>query len=93
MPKHYLAAPFEITNMLFWLSGFAALAVFLSRLLFCRGAVCSAAQADAVFAALSFAVWTASSVITAREVFAARPAGTGNAAAAAARPQMTEAAA
>lgn len=76
----YIALGFEITNVLFWFSGFVALAVFLSRLLFCRGAVCHAAQADVVFAALSFAIWTSSTVLLGRDLFKAgfrRPSATG----------------
>ncbi|KAF8857923.1 hypothetical protein BDZ45DRAFT_569572, partial [Acephala macrosclerotiorum] len=47
-----------------FMAGFIALLVFLSRLLFCHGPVCVAARADAVFAALSYAVWVASATIT-----------------------------
>lgn len=46
------------------MAGFIALSVFLSRLLFCHGPVCAAARTDAVFAALSYAVWVASATIT-----------------------------
>jgi hypothetical protein len=44
----------EAVTMLFWFAGFIALAVFLSNLLFCRGNVCRAAQAAAVFGAFEW---------------------------------------
>jgi hypothetical protein len=55
--------------MLFYFAGFIALATFLGKLLFCRGSVCSAARADAVFASLSWVLWTGSSVLLALDVF------------------------
>ncbi|KAL2127433.1 hypothetical protein VTI74DRAFT_10751 [Chaetomium olivicolor] len=64
---HLLLLPLEATNALFYFAGFIALSVFLSKLLFCRGAVCHVAQADVALAAFSFAVWTASAVITGLE--------------------------
>ncbi|TVY35353.1 hypothetical protein LSUB1_G004454 [Lachnellula subtilissima] len=59
----------EILNTLFYFSGFIALAVFIGRLLFCRGSVCSAARADAVFAAFSWILWASSSVVGALKIF------------------------
>ena len=56
-------------NMVFYFAGFVALAAFLGKLLFCRGSVCSAARADASFAAFSWVLWTASSAITAMDLF------------------------
>jgi len=56
-------------NTLFYFAGFIALSVFIGRLLFCRGSVCAAARADAVFAAFSWMLWTASSAIVAMKVF------------------------
>lgn len=76
--------------MLFYFSGFVALAVFLQGLLFCRGDVCHAAQADVAFGAFSFLVWVASTALTLMEVFKAKRqghAGTG------AIPMMKEASA
>lgn len=49
----YAHFAFEVVNMLFYFAGFVALATFLGKLLFCRGSVCAAARADAVFAAFS----------------------------------------
>lgn len=66
---------------MFWFAGFVALSVFLSNLLFCRGAVCRAAQADVAFSSFSFAIWAASAVLTGQELIklrrgaAARPTG------------------
>jgi hypothetical protein len=60
---------FEVLNLLFYFAGFVALAVFLSKLLFCRGSVCAAARADAVFAAFSWILWTGTTTILALEIF------------------------
>jgi hypothetical protein len=60
---------FEIINTLFYFSGSVALATFLSKLLFCRGKVCSAARADAVFAGLCFLLWAGTTAITCLEIF------------------------
>lgn len=45
------------------------MAAFVARLEFCRGAVCAAAQASAVVAAVSFVVWTGTTVLMAKDVF------------------------
>lgn len=55
--------------MLFYFAGFIALATFLGKLLFCRGSVCAAARADAVFAAFSWVLWAGTSTILALELF------------------------
>lgn len=65
----YAHFAFEIVNMLFYFAGFVALATFLGSLIFCRGSVCAAARADAVFAAFSWLLWTGSSAILALEIF------------------------
>ncbi|KAL9111581.1 MAG: hypothetical protein Q9227_004069 [Pyrenula ochraceoflavens] len=44
----------EVLTMIFWFSGFIALAVFITNLLFCRGNVCRAAQAATAFGAFSW---------------------------------------
>jgi hypothetical protein len=59
----------EVLNTLYYFVGFVALATFLSKLLFCRGSVCAAARADAVFAAFSWMLWTGSTTILALEIF------------------------
>jgi len=59
----------EALNMLFYFAGFIALSAFLGKLLFCRGSVCAAARADAVFAAFSWLLWVGTSVILAMEIF------------------------
>ncbi|RDW71315.1 hypothetical protein BP6252_07878 [Coleophoma cylindrospora] len=66
-PYGHLA--FEALNTLFYFAGFIALAAFLGKLLFCRGSVCGAARADAVFAAFSFLLWTGTSTLLAMEIF------------------------
>jgi len=60
---------FEVVNMLFYFAGFVALTTFLSQLLFCRGSVCAAARADAVFAALTWVTWTVSATICFRTIY------------------------
>lgn len=54
--------------MIFYFSGFIALAVFISKLLFCRGTVCGAARADVVFGAFEFALWIGTSAFLAKDV-------------------------
>lgn len=58
----------ELLNVVFYFSGFIALAVFLSRLLFCRGAVCGAARADTVFGAFSFVLWGVTAGLMAKDM-------------------------
>lgn len=65
----YAHLAFEVLNSLFYFAGFVALATFLGKLLFCRGSVCAAARADAVFAAFSWVLWTGSSAILGMELF------------------------
>ncbi|KAK1772574.1 hypothetical protein QBC33DRAFT_510425 [Phialemonium atrogriseum] len=65
----YSALAFEFTNVIFWFAGFIAIAVFLSRLLFCRNAVCGVAQADAVISAFQFVIWGVSIFFMAKDVF------------------------
>lgn len=57
----------ETSNVLFYFSGFVALAVFLNKLLFCRGAVCSSARAATVFSSFEFALWAATSFFTIKD--------------------------
>lgn len=52
-----------------YFAGFVALSTFLGKLLFCRGKVCGAARADAIFAAFSFALWAGTTTILALELF------------------------
>lgn len=65
----YISFGVEVVNVFFYFAGFVALATFLGKLLFCRGSVCAAARADAVFAAFSWLLWTATSVVLALEMF------------------------
>jgi len=59
----------ELITTIFYFAGFIALSVFLGKLLFCRGSVCAAARADAVFAAFGFLFWVISTVILGLEIF------------------------
>jgi len=65
----YAHLGFEVLNLLFYFAGFIALATFLGKLLFCRGTVCAAARADAIFAAFSWMLWTGTTTILALEIF------------------------
>lgn len=59
----------EAVLSVFYFAGFVALSVFLSKLLFCRGSVCAAARADAVFAAFSWVLWTGTTTLLGMEIF------------------------
>ncbi|KAI1343984.1 membrane-associating domain-containing protein [Xylariaceae sp. FL0016] len=63
----WAAIGLELGNALFYFAGFIALSVFISKLLFCRGSVCGAAQADVAFGAFEFLLWTASAVFMGKE--------------------------
>lgn len=65
----YIHLAVSLVTTLFYFAGFVALAVFLGKLLFCRGSVCAAARADAAFAAFSWLLWTASSTLIGLQVF------------------------
>lgn len=65
----YAHLALELVNVLFYFAAFIALSVFLGKLLFCRGSVCAAARADAVFAAFSWLLWTGSAVLVAINMF------------------------
>jgi hypothetical protein len=63
----WAALSLELSNVLFYFAGFIALAVFISKLLFCRGTVCGAARADVAFGAFEFLLWAASCAFTVME--------------------------
>lgn len=65
----YIHFAFELFNAIFYFAGFIALSVFLSKLLFCRGSVCAAARADAVFGAFSWLLWCGTTAILTLEMF------------------------
>ncbi|KAL5352753.1 hypothetical protein ACLOAV_002701 [Pseudogymnoascus australis] len=65
----YAAFALESLTTLFHFSGFIALSVFLSKLLFCRGSVCHAARADVGAATFGFVLWLASTVVMGIEIF------------------------
>ncbi|KAJ2996823.1 hypothetical protein NUW58_g844 [Xylaria curta] len=68
----YSALSLEFGNALFYFAGFIALSTFMSRLHFCTGSICSAAQADVAFGILEFLLWFASTSVAARDVFKKR---------------------
>jgi hypothetical protein len=65
----YAHITLEVLNALFYFAGFIALGVFISGLLFCRGAVCSSAQASVAFGAFEWILWTATAVLAGMETF------------------------
>ncbi|KAL1861608.1 hypothetical protein Daus18300_008724 [Diaporthe australafricana] len=70
MPKFshpWAVLALEVTNVLFYFAGFVALAVFLTHLLFCRGAVCGSARAATVFSSFNFALWSATAALTIKD--------------------------
>lgn len=60
----------EVTNAIFMAGGFISLTLFLNSLIFCRGTVCSSARASAAFAGFEFCLWTATSVLTGKDLAA-----------------------
>ncbi|KAI1799261.1 marvel domain-containing protein [Daldinia bambusicola] len=76
VPKisHPLAALGVIAlNAILHFAGFVALAVFMSRLLFCRGSVCGSARASIAFGAIEFLLWTVSGVFAGKESDVGKP--------------------
>lgn len=59
----------EATNAIFYFAGFIALAIFLSKLVFCNGAVCEVGRATSVVAAAEFASWIATTILRAKSIF------------------------
>jgi hypothetical protein len=59
----------EAVNTFFYFAGFIALAVFLSKLVFCNGSVCAVGRATSVVAAAEFASWIASTILVAKDIF------------------------
>jgi hypothetical protein len=58
----------EAAISLFYMGSFIALAVSLSKHHVCAGTACMAAQADVLFAALSYVLWTTSATIHGIEI-------------------------
>jgi len=59
----------EIITTIFYFAGFVALAVFLSKLLYCRGTVCASARAAAIFSSISCAAWVLTTILLGMEIF------------------------
>ncbi len=72
------AAGVEAANAVFYFSAFVYLAVFLNRLLFCRGNVCGSARAAAVFGAFEFVLWSATAALAGRELLRSSGSGSGD---------------
>jgi len=59
----------EIITTIFYFAGFVALAVFLSKLLYCRGTVCASARAAAIFSSINCATWILTTILLGMEIF------------------------
>ncbi|EJT79136.1 hypothetical protein GGTG_04225 [Gaeumannomyces tritici R3-111a-1] len=59
------ALAIEAINVIFFFSGFIALAVFINGLVFCRGTVCGSARASTAFSSFLWLLWSASLGLTA----------------------------
>ncbi|PSR79273.1 membrane-associating domain-domain-containing protein [Coniella lustricola] len=82
MPKFHhpwAVIALELTNVLFYFAGFIALAVFLSKLLFCRGTVCSSARAATAFGSFEWALWAVTAGLTLKDALKGGFAGLRNA--------------
>ncbi|KAL2202193.1 hypothetical protein CC79DRAFT_1401873 [Sarocladium strictum] len=65
----FAALAIEALNVIFYFSGFIALAVFLTQLSFCNGPQCMAGQANVALSAASFLAWLGTLVMVAKDVF------------------------
>lgn len=59
----------EAVTMLWWLAAFLAEAVFMSRLEFCRGSVCTSARAGVAFSAMSWVLFVSTTAMAVIYVF------------------------
>jgi hypothetical protein len=59
----------EIITTIFYFAGAVALAVFLSKLLYCRGSVCASARAAAILSSISFVTWVVTTTLLGAEIF------------------------
>ena len=66
--QHYIIFGVRAFLSLFYLIGFIAIAVFLTRLDVCSGPVCTTALADMVVSAIAYVAWVSSATITAMEI-------------------------
>ncbi|TAQ84918.1 hypothetical protein B7494_g6766 [Chlorociboria aeruginascens] len=55
-------------NAVFYFAGFVALSVFLAHLIMCRGSVCAAARADAVFGSFNFLLWIGTTLLLVSDI-------------------------
>lgn len=67
----WVSLAIEFLNTVFYFAGFIALAVFLSKLLFCNGTVCAVGRATSIVAAAEFSCWIATLMMEAKTIFKA----------------------
>lgn len=65
----FLSLAVEATNTIFYFGGFIAVAILLSRLVFCEGTVCAVARATSVLAAAEFVCWIVTTMMQAKDIF------------------------
>lgn len=65
----FLSLAVEATNTVFYFGGFIAVAILLSRLVFCEGTVCAVARATSVLAAAEFGAWIVTTMMQAKDIF------------------------
>lgn len=65
----FVSLAVEFLNTIFYFAGFIALAVFLSKLLFCNGTVCAVGRSTSIVAAAEFSCWIATMMIEAKTIF------------------------
>merc|ERR1712000_651671 len=65
----FVSLAIEFLNTIFYFAGFIALAVFLSKLLFCNGTVCAVGRSTSIVAAADFSCWIATMMIEAKTIF------------------------
>lgn len=65
----FVSLAIEFLNTIFYFAGFIALAVFLSKLLFCNGTVCAVGRSTSIVAAAEFSCWIATMMIEAKTIF------------------------
>lgn len=65
----FLSLAVEATNTIFYFGGFIAVAILLSRLVFCEGTVCAVARATSILAAAEFVSWIVTTMMQAKDIF------------------------
>ncbi|PHH53712.1 hypothetical protein CFIMG_005261RA [Ceratocystis fimbriata CBS 114723] len=65
----FISFTVEGLNAVFYFSGFTALSVFISRLSFCLGSICTTARMAAVCGGIEFVLWTVTMAVSSQAAF------------------------